>query len=144
VLGLKFVIGGGATARCWCATLSALGPLKRRPPRQHLVQHASQAVEVAAEVDRLGPAGLLGAHVGGGADRDAGPGHPLAPGLAHRPGDAEIGQERMVLGQEDVLRLDVAMDQSLPMRVLEGVRHLTREADRLGQPELLLAREPFA
>ena len=39
---------------------------KRRPRRQHLVQHAAERPDVGALVHRLAP-GLLGAHVGGGA-----------------------------------------------------------------------------
>src|SRR5437763_5591203 len=38
--------------------------LERRPPREHLVQHTPEAVQVAAAVERRDAARLLGAHVG--------------------------------------------------------------------------------
>ena len=44
-------------------------------------------------------------------------GELVAPGLAHRPGDAEVGHQGVAVLEQDVLRLDVAVDDA----VLVGV-----------------------
>ena len=60
----------------------------RVDPRQRLVEHEREAVEVAALVDALA-GGLLGSHVGERADDVAGAGERLVAGQV---GDAEVGQ----------------------------------------------------
>ena len=49
------------------------GARERHPPGEHLVEHASQAVDVAAAVHRRRRGRLLRAHVGRGADGEARP-----------------------------------------------------------------------
>ncbi len=95
---------------------------ERRAPGEHLVEHHTEGVDVAARVD--GQAlGLLGREVGGGAHDEAGLCHLLV--RADRTGDAEVGDlDLAVGGDEDVARLDVAVHDTVAMRI----------GERLGDP----------
>ena len=84
---------------------------------------------------------LLGAHVGERADGEAGVGEAAAAGAAHRARDAEVADERVPFGEQDVLGLDVAMDDVVRVRVRERVGDFAREADRLVDGELAFALE---
>jgi hypothetical protein len=44
-------------------------------------------------------------------------------------GDAEIGQQGVSAGQQHVVRLHIAMDHSVTVRVIEGFRDLAGESD---------------
>ena len=61
-----------------------------------------------------------------------------------RARDAEVGDERVVPAEEDVLGLDVAVDHPVAVRVLERVGRLAGDAERVLERELFLAREPVA
>ena len=117
---------------------------ERYLPGEHLVQHGAETVDVAPRVDVLLSGRLLGAHVGRGPHRCARSRETLFARVGERPRDAEVGDERMAARQEDVLRLDVAVDHTVPVRVLEGFRRLLRDADGHVHRELLLAVEPVA
>ena len=112
------------------------GPGERRLTGQHLVQHAAEGVDVRAAVQAGRGGGLLGAHVGGCAQREPGLGQPRPTGDIQRPGDTEVGNQRPALGQEDVLGLDVAMDHALAVGIVQRCGDLTRDPDRLGHREL--------
>ena len=63
--------------------------------------------------------GLLRAHVGRGADRQAGLGQRDSRG-AQRPRDAEVGDQRAAVAREqDVLGLDVPVDHAVLVGVFE-------------------------
>jgi hypothetical protein len=100
-----------------------------------LVEQHAGGVEVGAGVD-LQAEGLLGAHVLRGAEHHAGAGHLLERTVAADDlGDAEVDQLEhlaalVVAGDEDVLRLEVAVDHALAVGVLEAAEHLQDEADR--------------
>ncbi len=65
--------------------------------------------------------------------------------LVERVGDAEVGHERVPGGgEEDVFRLDVAMDDAARVRVLERRGDLAGDAERFVDRESSLAAEPFA
>ncbi len=92
------------------------GMLEGRPAGQHLVEGDPQAVDVGAAV-----VGLVeepfGRHVGGGADAVAVERQLLRQlGVADQLGDAEVEHldhlDALALVQEDVLRLDVAVDDA--------------------------------
>ena len=99
-----------------------------------LVEQHAGGVEVGAGVD-LQAEGLLGAHVLRGAEHHAGAGHLLERTVAADDlGDAEVDQLEhlaalVVAGDEDVLRLQVAVDHALAVGVLEAAEHLQDEAD---------------
>ena len=101
---------------------------ERNLARQQLVEHRAERVDIAAVVHRTA-ARLLGRDV------VARPQH--RPGLGQasvdfdRAGDPEVRHLRpAVLGQEHVLRLDVAMDEPVRVREREPVRNLQCELDR--------------
>jgi hypothetical protein len=55
--------------------------------------------------------------------------------------DAEVGDDRLALGQQDVLRFDVPVHHALAMGIIERYGHLLRHAERVVQWQLPLARE---
>ncbi len=111
---------------------------------QHLVRRGTERVDVAAGADVALAHRLLGRHVGGRAERHAGLGHATVARLAGGEGDAEVGDQGAAVMQENVLRLDVAMDDAAAMGIVEGTRHLGGDAHGVGDRELLVANEAIA
>ena len=68
----------------------------------------------------------------------------LPPAELHGQGDAEVGDQRAAVVQQDVLGLDVAVDHAMPVGVVEGAGDLGREADGVGDRQLFLALQPVA
>ena len=66
------------------------------------------------------------------------------PAVAHGQRDAEVGHQRVAVVQQDVLRLDVAVDDAVAVGVVERVGHFGGDADRVVHRQLLLAAEPVA
>src|ERR671915_2062550 len=81
---------------------------------EHLVQHAGERVEIAAGIDLVAGC-LLRAHVRGGTEGQSGLGQLLATGGIDRAGDAEVRDYSMARLKQDVLRLDVPVDYSVPV-----------------------------
>src|SRR5439155_24786435 len=89
------------------------------PAGEQFVEDDAQAVNVGAGVHAVPfAAGLLGTHVGGRAG-EGGPGAELllAQGLAEI---ADVGPARGV--EQDVGRLDVAVDDAVLVGVVQGLR----------------------
>ena len=107
---------------------------------QHLVGHGTERVHIAPGADVALAHRLLGRHVGRRAEGHAGLGHATAAGLLHGERDAEVGDEGRAVLQQDVLRLDVAVDDALAVGVVEGRGDFLGEADGVVDGELLLAR----
>src|SRR5207244_574638 len=111
---------------------------------EQFVKEHAEAVDVAASVNvQAAEAGLFGAHVGGGANEllEGGKkgfvGEPLVRGGF---GDAKIddlGHRCAVLfGDENVGRLDVPMDDTLLMGVLNSLTDLDEKVEPLPCGEL--------
>ena len=115
-----------------------------RLTRQQLVEHAGQAVLVCPRVHLAVASGLLGTHVGGGPHAEAGLGQPVAGRDARGARDAEVRDQRVALGEQDVLRLHVAMDQPLGVGIVERFPRLPHQAQCFGQGERALAGKPLA
>ena len=62
----------------------------------------------------------------------------------HCEGNAEVGDERGAIVQQNIFRLDVAMNDVLTMRVVERTRDFTRDANRVGNRQLSLAFQSCA
>jgi hypothetical protein len=132
---------------CFAGEVLMHDRLRRRPgegrlPGEHLVQQAAERVLVAAAVEILVASRLFGTHVAGCADRDArlGEGGPARRG--DRPRDAEVRDDRVPALQQDVLRLDVAVDDAVRVSVVERVGHLASDLQRVRDGQLPIAREP--
>ena len=114
---------------------------ERRIAGEHLVEDAAQGIDVAPAIEPPVGARLLRAHVQRGAERDAGLGQPLAAGRVERPGDTEVRDDTMIAREQDVLRLDVTVDEALPVGIAQGIGDLERDPDGVSQRELRLAGE---
>ena len=117
---------------------------ERRMPRQHLVQHTPERVDVAAPVQRLRAATLLRAHVRRRPHRDPSLGEPLPTRGRDRPCDPEVRHARMPRREQNVLRLDVAVHNVAAVRVAQGVGHFPRDLEGILERQLPLAVEPLA
>src|SRR6266702_96790 len=113
-------------------------PREWRVSRQHLVEHTAETIEIAAAIELLDPPRLLRAHVPRGAHRDARPRYSPSACHSDRPGDTEVAHHRMTGLEQDVLRLDVAMHDVATMGVVQGVRHLAGDVQRVLERELAL------
>ncbi|HQN07898.1 MAG TPA: hypothetical protein PK569_10005 [Thermoanaerobaculia bacterium] len=116
-----------------------VGRLERVAARDDPVERDAEGVKVGPAVERL-RLRLLGGDVGGRPHQKAG------LGLDERPGrlrDAEVGEVRpAVRVEDDVLRLDVAVDDAAFVAVGEGVEERDGEARRLRLGEGAGAAKP--
>ena len=105
-----------------------------------LIQRQGQRVDVGLGSGRAALR-LLGRHVGEGAEHVAGRGQR---GTVSEPGDAEIHQlgAWLALGDLDVLRLDVAVDDPAGVGVVERLAEIGADLADLAVAELALAGEP--
>ena len=111
---------------------------------KHLVGHGAERVDVASRSEVAFAGRLLGAHVLHRPDRQPGSCHARLGGATEGEGDAEVGQERLSILDEDVLGLDVAVKNALAMSDIQRSRDLAHEMHRLAHRELLVTRESFA
>ena len=119
---------GIGSLTCFIATPTWVSAMEGDVAGEHLVEDDAERVDVGALVDVLAHR-LLGGDVVGGAEHPAGRGHPL---LLERAGDAEVGHLRAPVGvDQDVLRLDVAVDEPAGMGAVEAAPDLDRVGDRL-------------
>ena len=132
-------------------------PLERRPPGQQVVERRAEAVDVGPGPQALQlPFGLLGAHVGGGPQRAARQrlGRSAGGQRDERPlarGGAGVGQTRglgqppidhqrlAVLADDHVGRLDVAVQDSAAVGVVDRVADVGEPPQQLAQPERVAA-----
>ena len=103
----------------------------RRLTRQAVVQDAAERVDVGAAVERLAP-DLLGAAVVDCPEEGAGLCHRLG---ARALGEAEVAEVGVPVGEQDVRRLEVAMDQVGAVGVVEGTADLLGDPERIGPGE---------
>ena len=100
-------------------------PLVRKLAGQQFVQDDAKTVDVGPVIDALA-LDLFGTHVSQSAERD---GPTLSP-VVGRTGDAEIGQQRPAVAvDQDVARLDVPVDEALPVGVGQRLGDLGDQAD---------------
>lgn len=96
---------------------------------QHLKEDDGAGVDVRPRVDHL-PSHLLGTHVLGCPEARAGADDPSADRVV---GDAEIGDLRLTaVRDENVRRLDVAMDEAARANGPEAREDLEHDRERFG------------
>ena len=117
---------------------------ERRLARERLVQHARETVDVAAAIHLSRARGLLGRHVRGCPDGESGLRQLVAARGADGARDAEVGDDRVTARQHDVLRLDVAMDDVVFVRVRERFGHFAGDLECIVDGQLRLTVQPVA
>jgi hypothetical protein len=120
------------------------GSRVRRFAHQHLVDHRAERVDVAARVDLSIRRRLLRTHVFWRAQRQPCLGDAIAPGRGDRQRDPEIRHHRLAFLQQDIARLDIAVNHVAAVRVLQRRRHLRSDFDGLVHGQLPLDRESIA
>jgi len=112
---------------------------ERRTPGEHLVHDATEGVEVRAAVRDGLARHRFGADVGRRPQRDTFSGELVARGRVHRFGDAEVSHHCLVVLQQDVLGLDVAVDHAPRVRVGQGTPHLACDPESVIQRQRSVA-----
>ncbi len=118
---------------------------ERRLAGQHFVQHHPERVHIGPGIDVVLARGLLRTHVLRRADADAGLGQPDSA-FADAPDKryAEVGDQSAAVVEQNVVRLDVAMDHAAPVGILQPGGDFSRDPDRLRHRQLGFALEPGA
>ncbi len=89
--------------------------------------------------------GLLRRHVRRGPYGHAGGGQcGVAGSRAQGLGDTEVGDDRVMAGEEHVVRFDVTMHHPMLVGAGQGIDHVAEEAHRLADRELALTLETSA
>ena len=123
------------------------GPAReRRLPREHLKQGAAQRVQITANIDVAGIAGLLGTDIIKCSQGHPALGQPVI-GIALEPtGQAHIHELGSSLRREDdIRRLDIAVDDAARGCMDQGLGDLKRDVHRLthGQRSVLVHPPPY-
>ena len=98
-----------------------------------LDQHEPERVDVALAVDGFAPR-LLGTRVAGGAEHGAG-GSVHAASASARASPKSADAQPAFLAEQQVGRLDVAVDEAAPVRVVERAGRLEADHQRLRRAE---------
>ena len=120
---------------------------------EHLVEHAAEGVDVGARIDVPLGRGLLRTHVLGSAQAESALGQLLIRFARERSSDPEVRNQGMVsagkpsvtgrrAAKQDVLWLDVAMNHSALVGIVESVGHFHGDAQRVTHRELTLSQQP--
>ena len=118
--------------------------LERRLARQHLEQHAGEAVDVGAALESPLAARLLGTHVRRCPNGEAAVGQDVDPLGINDLCNPEIRQDRMLVRKEDVRRLHVAMHKTTAVHVVESRPDLFCDPQCLAQRERSVGRQTLA
>ena len=112
---------------CLCA-----GRDEGRLSGEHLVRHHAERVDVGTMIDVRVGHGLFGRHVDrcakGDADRREPAGMSLHAAYAEGLGDPEVGDDRVAIGEQYVVRLDVAMHDAFTVRERQGIGDVAQDA----------------
>ena len=109
--------------------------------RQHLVQHDAGRVEVGARVGLARLLALLRRHVLVRAEHEVRAREPRVLLRAEHAAEAEVGDlDDVALAEQHVLRLDVAVDDAVSVRVRERAEHRADDAQRLGRRQRAFAQ----
>ena len=109
--------------------------LERAMEREALVEADAERPDVGAPVEpHATREQLLGRHVDRRAEEVAGAGHPLRFGVVHVARETEVEDHRpAVASEQEVLRLDVAMDDPALVHRMERLGQLHEELEDAGR-----------
>ena len=113
----------------------------RRLAREHFIKHGAERIDGGASVDHAVARRLLGRHVLRRAERQAGLGDPSAAGIRDGQRDAEVGDDRLPVLEQNVLGLEVAVDHAVTVGLAERIGDGHRDANGFVDRKLLLAVE---
>jgi hypothetical protein len=124
--------------------LLRIQPVEGGLPREHLVAHDAERVDVESSIEvRIG-CRLFRRHVGRSAQRDSRRGELLASRrFGDCLGDAKVHDHRVATGEQDVLGLDIAVDHAVPMGHGQRLGDFPQESYGFGNRKLTGAGEPF-
>lgn len=110
----------------------------RRLAGEHLVQHRRERVDVTPCVRIAVPCRLLRAHILRCAEGQAGRRDAVPAGGTYGERNPEVGDQRLPVLEKDIPRLDVTVDNLVPVSVVEGASYLPRDLQRLHNGEQTL------
>src|SRR5437867_3037555 len=146
---LKYSFSGSGLALMNGSTAIDRVTAGRRFAREHLVQDAREAVDVAGGTQLRVAARLLGTHVLRCAHGEADLGHrvpanPAGFGVRARARHTEICEDRVPIGEQNVLGFDIAMDEPFAMREIEASPDFLCDTQRVLQRQLPGRVQPLA
>ena len=115
---------------------------KRRLSRQHLVQHATEGIDVTSAVEVPLTRRLFGTHVGRSSYSNTGLCEFFIIALADGARDSEIGNHGRPTGQHDVLWFDISVYHAMRVSMTQTQRRLTSDLQRIRNRQLTLAVQP--
>ena len=109
-------------------------------PGEHLIEHHTQGVDIRPRVDQVRVAsGLLRAHVGQRPHDLAGNRDQRVLAIGNRLGQAEIQDAQVTFGiHQQVAGLEIAVDDSLLVRMVHGIAGDGKEFQNLLQAQLVV------
>jgi hypothetical protein len=113
------------------------GPGERRLTREHFVEDAPERVEIAATVEVLLSSRLFRAHVLHGTDGHAGLGQLFSDAALMAFAMPKSATSGVAALEQDVLRLDVAVNDAVGVRVAQGVGDFAGDLECVIDGELL-------
>jgi hypothetical protein len=78
------------------------------------------------------------------AQAESGLGESASARIAHGQRDPEVRHHRLPVVEQDICRLDIAVDDPLPVGVVQRARHVRRDVHRFVHGKLLQAVDPVA
>jgi hypothetical protein len=114
--------------------------VERQLPGDHLEEHHAEGIEIGGGGE-LGPLDLLGGHIGGRPDERAGLGQLVVAARLVDARQAEVGDHGAAAVEDDVVRLEVAVQDPGGVRRAQAGEQLQRDRARLVDRERTGARE---
>ena len=124
--------GGRILGHDACQDALGRGGLEGCLSGQCLIENTAKGVDVRTPIQGSGPRGLLGTHVADGAHHQTRGRQAILRVPVHDIRDSEVGDHRLTVLQQHVLGLHVPMDQTLTVSVVESLRRLGHDSDRIG------------